>query len=522
MAINDPSTAVLDGDSYQLLQGLADTGQFEQVIERAYELIGRFPVDWRVPAILGGSLLRMGRTAEAVGILHRVLAIAPDQVDALYNLGLAHYTLDEFEQAAALSRRLLALHPEHAGALQNLFLALARVEALDEEEAKIVFGNFHRKFLQKHPGLTVEVLPALPLDNWCASNNIPMHVLDVPEQVGVTDPESGRTHTYQTEGARFAVIPDATVIPGWDFVVSPTDHVLDGSGYMDLTLMNYRAPHLYNRPQQRVVLPWRPECTVVDADALFLSAPPDMHFGHWIVDFLPRLRAWSKSALRRKIVIPDWLPQHHRDTLLGFGVAGEDLILCEVGKHYQFKTLMVVRPGDFYRPSANFVHHLYGGLGPSPLQENAQPGKRRVFLARSKTARGRNIVNQDELDAVLADTGIETMRRPDTSIGDQNQILGDAGVVLTTYGTDVLALYQLRPGTDLVVLYYESMSLMDRELGSLAMARMCETLGIRLHRIPCASVASLNRSYYKDLLVDPAAVRAKLREILDRGDSLPH
>ncbi|MEP6855443.1 MAG: carbonic anhydrase, partial [Pedococcus sp.] len=63
--------------------------------------------------------------------------------------------------------------------------------------------------------------------------------------------------------------------------------------------------------------------------------------------------------------------------------------------------------------------------------------------------------------------------RPEISIAMQNEMFQEAGVVVGAFGTDLVTLYQLRPGTDLVVLCFDNQTELDLIDGTLAFAALC-------------------------------------------------
>ncbi len=500
----------------QSVLDLFGAGRYQQASARAAELPHEFPCDARLHTYLGGTLIQLDRAAEAVDCFQRALSIAPQDKNALYNLGVAQTALGAFHAAADTYTKLLGIHSDHRAALKNLCLTLSEVDDFESRSAADVFRGAYAAFFKRNPHLAVTLARSEELADWCGNNGIEMRTLEMPQDVKVVHPESGAVHTYRTEGVRYVVIPNASFISGWDFVVAPTGQVLNRSGYQTLWAMNEILPHLYNKPSGMVLHPWSADVTFVDADALFVSAPADLQFGHWMLEFLPRLRAWQPGAASPlKLAVPSWIGKHHRDTLAACGVRPEDVVWCDFGKRYAFRALTVVQTGDPYRPGPGLAHFLSEKLGPGRAEPASPRPTRRVFLARSRTSRGRNIANPEALDALLTDMGFESMRRPQVSVREQNEILRDAAIVMTSFGTNKFALFQMRAGTDLVLLCLEHMMGLDT-VGYATVVLMCETLGIRLHLLPCRATDGARRDslYYSDLIVDCDAVRTRLTEII--------
>jgi len=76
-----------------------------------------------------------GRADEAMAAFREALALVPDHVGALNNLGVLLKTLNRFAPAVAHYRRALALRPDDVGLLTNLGNALRGLGRFDEAEA---------------------------------------------------------------------------------------------------------------------------------------------------------------------------------------------------------------------------------------------------------------------------------------------------------------------------------------------------------------------------------------------------
>ena len=212
------------------------------------------------------------------------------------------------------------------------------------------------------------------------------------------------------------------------------------SGHEDLTSANTFMPHLFDPLGNRVAYVSSKDCIELDVDALFLSVSPGFHFGSWLINYLPRLRCWRKAdGTPRKILVPRMLPPHLRDSLARFGIASSDVIPCDLGQRYRFKSLAVYRNDAFPRPHYANVRFLYEHLCPtkSPVVKKAR--QRRFYLERSGTARGRDIANKEAVATLLREFEFETIHRGEISIAEQESLMREAAVVLTPFGTDLFA-----------------------------------------------------------------------------------
>lgn len=93
-------------------------------LPRAFELYRRVlavsPNDSDALHLMGVALGQAGRQTEARPLIERALALAPDNAEIVYNLGNIEREEGKFPAAAALYRRALALQPAHLQALNNL------------------------------------------------------------------------------------------------------------------------------------------------------------------------------------------------------------------------------------------------------------------------------------------------------------------------------------------------------------------------------------------------------------------
>lgn len=84
---------------------------------------------------LGLLCHQQGRNEEAVGLINRIIAIAPDSFDAHNNLGNVHQAMLQADKAEACYRKALAINPAHAPAYNNLGVILMALDRPEEAES---------------------------------------------------------------------------------------------------------------------------------------------------------------------------------------------------------------------------------------------------------------------------------------------------------------------------------------------------------------------------------------------------
>ncbi len=109
---------------YMLGMSFINSGDFNAALPymmRSYEIK---PADDEIAFQYGLILCQLSMYDEAVAVLNELLVRQPEHTDALYNLALARYMLDDdAEQAINTFKRVTAIQPDHllAGHAINMF-----------------------------------------------------------------------------------------------------------------------------------------------------------------------------------------------------------------------------------------------------------------------------------------------------------------------------------------------------------------------------------------------------------------
>jgi hypothetical protein len=351
---------------------------------------------------------------------------------------------------------------------------------------------------------TFKVSKVVDLQAWCRDRDIPVVVHDGPQDIIVPDGQGiGRSINYRCEPTWHADIPEAQIVSGWDFAVAPSGEVLTGASYTPVERAFPFMPHAYCESGRSIAHVWPDDVTRIDVDALFLSTPERHHYGHWLSEFLPRLRAWNGvDSAARKIVIPASLPRKHRDLLARFGVRDVDIVECELGRRFAFRSLRIVRGGRSDRINPRDTRFLSAALGPGPaLERNAG----RIFFL-ERDAGTRLPANVSELQAVLDAFGVIRVNPARLSLAEQMDLFKDARAIIGAYGTELYCLFNMPPGSTVIELHWDLSS-------ATTYGPTCLFAGLHHHLILCAKATERGAAAYKkdgDIVVDCA----KLRETL--------
>ncbi len=507
----------MDPQLQRNLVALYDAREYEQVVNATNDAVTESSVkdSWYVLRVY--ALYFLKRYDEAAEGFRRLYDAKPQDQQSLLILMACLLKLRQFDKMFDVATQSYATFPAGKIGLQIIEIGL-KVRAPAAYISRI-FRELFPDFFGRHTESKVIVSQHTSLRNWCAENQITMVELDPSVNVQIKDVLTGTDLSYVSQSTEVAIIPEAAVVCGWDYPFTSNGQVLNDVGYLPMTSKLMSVPHVASPYDNYVASLWA-DVIEVDEDVFFLSCPDLSAFGHWLIDFLPRLVVWSQQRNSKlKIFCPANLPDHFKESLKRFGISQDQLCEGELYRAYKFKTLTVCRLGHWGARSALVNEFIYKHLGP-PADYQVPHGmtEKLVFLERSQTSRGRLIINKAEFAQTLEVFNVRTMRRPELSIAEQDKVLWNAGVVISAYGTDILAVYQLRRGTDLMVFYFEDVDELSEEgeLG-ISLARICALLGVRLTRVYCSAAPDDKRVGYKrDLVVNCAQFSRQLNEILNR------
>jgi len=491
-------------------------------LERARALDG---TDATTNLYLGLALLNLRDYPGAVVPLSAAVEKEPGSSKAWGNLGSAYLNLHRYKEAAICQQNALRLAPNREDFASKLLQALNLVDInqLDTELLLSAFKLRHEDFFSRHPHLHPVIADVVNFNAWRKNHAVHTIEIDAARPVTLAYREPPIEDHYVADASWVAELRYADIIAGWDHVIAPGGAVLDGSGYLGAYSSFAWIPHAYSRPANRMIHLWSDSYTQIDEPSFFLSNPQEFQVGHWIVDFLPRIRGWTvaKTASPLKLAIPKSLPKRHREFLSLLGVQDSDLLELEVGNRYRFSSLWVMGQGHRNDPHPNKIEFLHKALT-TQLEDVVTPALARVYLDRGQSPRGRNIVNLAEFDATLREFEFTFIQLANHPAAQQVEILGKAAIAIGSLGTDLASIFHMRSGTDLIMLVQPDMHTSNVENDARAFERYAAILGMRSHRLTCtpqrdekAERAFWKRAlYYRDVVVDCAALRKLLREVL--------
>lgn len=366
----------------------------------------------------------------------------------------------------------------------------------------------HRYFMRRFadvlpPDVQTRISRVTTLRPWCEANGAHFQVLDPVKRITSQGlPPGHGAWDYETDGVNLAVIPGGEMHSGFDFAFTPAGEIIEDSGHVIGDTGTAWFPRVHARPTPLMLHLWDDNVIDIDEPALFLSCSQGFHVGHWMVDFLPRLRALAVRP-DLKVAIPTETPRKHRDFLALFGVDDARIVNCDLNRSYRFRELVVLQSSHGHRPEPNTICFVTDHLRLKPRPAGASL---RLFLERD--VKNRVIANQDEFYGELDRLGFQRMNLATMSVAEQRAALSAAEVVVTTYGSDLLAFYMMSEGAALIELNWNPEALAARADATASM------VGVQYYLLPCtATDGTANRRYKKDrdFVVDLDALRGTLR-----------
>lgn len=259
--------------------------------------------------------------------------------------------------------------------------------------------------------------------------------------------------------------------------------------------------------------------------AVSLAGIHSFAFGHWILEFLPKI--WTlmdRADFSRVVVIVDrQMPAQHMEALRLFLGPAHPVLVLEPGETASVRELLVA-PMPIYMPAgpqqgageteplqvtdAAVLVPLLGKATARLPPATAGDRPRRLFMARKPTQH-RRLVNQDEIVELLRGHGFVPLDFGELPFRDQLDLVRNAEILVMPDGSSSLLSLLAPPGTRIGLLTHEFLE--DPEW----YAELSAQLGQRLVTLLGETVRTDERyRMFSDYRVPPAAL-LRLLETLD-------
>jgi capsular polysaccharide biosynthesis protein/Flp pilus assembly protein TadD len=472
-----------DNAAALIVGGLCDNklGNFEAAqaaFEAAIALVPGDPTPRRLTANL---LTELGRATEAVAELEAARTLFPADADIAGALGAAYVECGQPELAAAAYRAAAEADPAATGPRKSLVLLDMATGAFDE-----AIGSYRELLALDGQDPAAHLVHAgrfVGVADWCAGAGAQYRIVapagpDLiypPAYAGEERPAPLpviRPETY------VAVIPDATVVGGESFVLAS-----DGQILWDIAV---RPDARRFDLAERVTRYAQGGVALIDAAAgsaepieaaIALSGVSSFNYFHWLMEFLARFANLEAAAsdidLTGLPLLVDRAVTAVPQLMAALvAVAGPDraIITIEAGTARRVNRLILpsqlswmpnnLRDGEDlaltdYYVSAAAIRFLRSRLAAHRVGLDG-PGHRRIFLAKP-TGPGTNnrLLNGPELEAGLAELGIESVRPELLGLEQQIQLFAGAELVVAESGAALTNLLFCPAGARVVVLVAE-------------------------------------------------------------------
>lgn len=230
-----------------------------------------------------------------------------------------------------------------------------------------------------------------------------------------------------------------------DFLIT-----LDGTAYSCFEA-NIHPLHVQDRLN---VSPSPTTIRHAEGKCVLLAGPGQRVFGHWLVDFLPKLVILQMSGYdidSLKYIIPSDSPMFARKLLDMVGISAEKIIEFNGSEEKLVVDELLVPPilhngvraACVFKDAVDLLVKratLYSGY------VDAVP-TRDIFVSRSKTSQSRNLRNREEREKIAQDSGYELIYPETMEMIDQARTFSSARRIVGEYGSAMHWSMFSSPGT---------------------------------------------------------------------------
>lgn len=281
----------------------------------------------------------------------------------------------------------------------------------------------------------------------------------VPDMIIDSDDQWGKTLLKSYNRERHCHAAASVVVRISDAVIDDsTIHCYSGGSHSIL----YETVRFPDRAGKLIRSPIRDNITRLDDDNrsyLYVGSAGSFNYGHWLVDDLPRIKAWVELRKRLGITCAILLPSHGNvmDTirLQSMRTLIDPMIKAKFinpKKTIAVRNLYFATPVSFHprikNPSA--IHFVQSSAAARFATNQAEP-YRKLFVAR-RPPNSRAITNFNALWSFLSDRGFEMMEPEKHAFAEQVTMFQEARIVVGQMGAAMTGTIFCRPATNILYL----------------------------------------------------------------------
>jgi len=199
---------------------------------------------------------------------------------------------------------------------------------------------------------------------------------------------------------------------------------------------------------------------VIEDEVVLLIGPAYDIFGHWLIDFMPRIQVLIEAGFKPqelKFLLPSDLPDFALEWLGLIGISSGQVIRYDIHREIcQIRRALIPSNlrGDgrasplMARAAETFREGALGRQQPQQL--------RRTFISRNRWQNGakghRQITNGAELEQIASDHGYDIVHPQDLGIREFMSVVLESRVIVGEYGSGMHWSIFAQPSTDIVCL----------------------------------------------------------------------
>lgn len=181
----------------------------------------------------------------------------------------------------------------------------------------------------------------------------------------------------------------------------------------------------------------------VAGQAAIIHGPGFDVFGHWLIDFLPRLYVLRRAGLNIEaltFILPSATPSYAREFLRLIGIPDGNLVFydqkTEAIQAEEILVPTVLRLKNRFHPLIVAATRFWldrfrqnAGIQEEPL------GHRRIFVSRGNHPSHRRLASRQKFEAIAQSAGYEIIHPQTLSLPDQVRLFASAGRIVGEYGS---------------------------------------------------------------------------------------
>ena len=474
---------------------------------------------------LGKVFLLRQKALDALEQFQAALASNPNFAEAQCNLGVAFAALDKPQEARGCFLKALALKPNLLAAHEGLGQLLFTQGEYDS------CVQSYRKSKKQGDDSSIAVYALVEAKRRCEHDG-KYHFLGAATEWRVADP-SHIGATFQAKGGIaysnelfVAELAGARAFGGSDLILCDTNiaiHELASHALGELADLTHEWP-IKQRRKDKVLVDYPIRTSTEAGSGILLTGFSTYAFGHWLGDYLPKLKLVNERAEFRDlpIYVDLNMPATHFEALEMLTEGAREIVTVPRDTSVSFEKLVFASHFTFFptlcihgtEPSTEiaavspiacqYVRDTFlriCGLDHQPLPAG-QKG-RRIFIGRGNGPR--KVANEEELQQFFVKHGFEIVYPAKLSFREQISLFNEAEFVAGPHGSAFVNVLFSRQGTKVINFVQSYAS------NFASWAHVMETMGHR-HLFVCGDAIpdSAWHEHHFDYSISPILARQAL------------